>query len=75
MGVVPGCGGVTRLVRILGPTTALELLSSGRKVTSDDALKIGLVDHVLQSDESPLLDTKRWLGTYTAADSHIVQVC
>lgn len=73
MGLVPGWGGTTRLVHLLGPTVALELLSSGRKVTSDDALEIGLVDHVLQSFESPLLEAKRWLGTYTAGDSQIVQ--
>lgn len=73
MGLIPGWGGITRLVRLLGPSEALKLVSSGRKVSAEEALELGLADDILQSYESPLLEAKKWLGRYIAGDAHVVR--
>ena len=47
LGVIPGAGGTQRLARLLGPARAKDLVMSGRMVTADEALAIGLVDRVV----------------------------
>src|SRR5687767_7603082 len=42
LGVLPGTGGTQRLGRLLGKGRAMELLISGRLMTMDDALTLGL---------------------------------
>lgn len=73
MGLIPGWGGITRLVRLLGSSEALKLISSGRKISAEEALELGLADDILQSYESPLLEAKKWLGRYIAGDAHVVR--
>ncbi|MEC9263077.1 MAG: 3-hydroxyacyl-CoA dehydrogenase NAD-binding domain-containing protein [Pseudomonadota bacterium] len=47
LGILPGAGGTQRLPRIAGPELALDMITSGRKVASDEAAKHGLVDQVV----------------------------
>ncbi|WP_084397132.1 enoyl-CoA hydratase/isomerase family protein [Henriciella aquimarina] len=47
VGMVPGAGGTQRLPRLIGSGRALELILSGRKVGAEEALRIGLVNAVL----------------------------
>lgn len=49
MGIVPAWGGSSRLAAIVGSRKALELISSGRIVASDEALQIGLIDSIVSS--------------------------
>lgn len=51
LGVSPGFGGSQRLPRLVGRAMALELLLTGRQVKADEALRIGLVNHVYPADE------------------------
>ncbi len=44
LGILPGWGGVLRLPKIVGPTTALDMMMSGRSVDARRAKRIGLVD-------------------------------
>lgn len=46
LGVTPGFGGSQRLLRMVGRAMAMEMLMTGRQVKADEALKIGLVNHV-----------------------------
>ena len=47
LGVIPGAGGTQRLTRLVGPSTAKDLIFTGRFVKADEALAIGLVDRVV----------------------------
>ncbi len=45
-GMVPGLGGIHRLCRLIGSAKALELIAFGELLTSEDALRLGLVNRV-----------------------------
>ena len=46
LGIITGWGGTQRLPRLIGPARALEIFATARRLTSAEALKIGLVDWV-----------------------------
>jgi 3-hydroxyacyl-CoA dehydrogenase/enoyl-CoA hydratase/3-hydroxybutyryl-CoA epimerase len=48
LGVHPGFGGTVRSVRLLGVRTAMNLMLTGRSVRADRALRIGLVDRLVE---------------------------
>lgn len=47
IGIPPGWGGTQRLVRVVGPAKAKELIFTGKMVTAEEALQIGLVNKVI----------------------------
>ena len=47
IGIFPGAGGVLRLPRIVGGGVARDLLFTGRRVTAEEAFRIGLVDRLV----------------------------
>jgi enoyl-CoA hydratase len=46
LGIIPGAGGTQRLPRLIGHARAKDLIYSGRMVSADEALAMGLVDRV-----------------------------
>lgn len=46
LGLVPGAGGTQRLPRLIDPTTAAEMITSGKPIDAAKAQKLGLVDAV-----------------------------
>jgi enoyl-CoA hydratase/carnithine racemase len=51
LGVIPGAGGTQRLARLIGPARAKDLVYSGRFVSADEALAMGLVDEVVEAED------------------------
>ena len=47
IGIPPGWGGTQRLLRIIGPAKAKELIFTGKMITAEEAERIGLVNKVV----------------------------
>lgn len=46
LGIIPGAGGTQRLPRLVGASKAKEIIYTGKFVSAQDALEMGLVDRV-----------------------------
>ncbi|WP_095046587.1 enoyl-CoA hydratase/isomerase family protein [Streptomyces sp. WM6386] len=51
LGIIPGSGGTQRLTRLIGPSRAKNLLMTGRRVSAEEALRLGFVDEVVPAGE------------------------
>ncbi|MFQ6067953.1 MAG: enoyl-CoA hydratase/isomerase family protein [Candidatus Bathyarchaeia archaeon] len=51
LGLIPGWGGTQRLVRIIGLARAKELIMLGKRLKAEEALKIGLVNKIVNYDK------------------------
>ncbi|MFD2248474.1 enoyl-CoA hydratase/isomerase family protein [Pontibacter ruber] len=51
LGVIPGYGGTQRLTQLIGKGKAMELMMTGDMVSAQEALELGLVNHVTSQEE------------------------
>ncbi|MGO9884628.1 MAG: 3-hydroxyacyl-CoA dehydrogenase NAD-binding domain-containing protein [Solirubrobacteraceae bacterium] len=62
LGLLPGQGGVTRTVRMLGIVNALmQLLLQGQRVRPQQGLEIGIVDELVPTREDLIPAAKQWI--------------
>jgi enoyl-CoA hydratase len=52
LGIIPGYGGTQRLTQLIGRGKALELIMTGDAITAQEALSLGLVNHVVPNRDA-----------------------
>ncbi|HEU4812298.1 MAG TPA: enoyl-CoA hydratase-related protein [Nocardioides sp.] len=72
LGIIPGAGGTQRLTRLVGASTAKDLIFTGRFVQADEALAIGLVDRVFPA-EKVYEEALAWARQFANAASYAVR--
>ena len=50
LGIIPGAGGTQRLPRLVGIAKAVEMCAEGNPIPAREALKLGLVDRLIEGD-------------------------
>jgi enoyl-CoA hydratase len=70
LGLFPGAGGSQRLLRQISPCKARELMFTGRRISADEAERLGLINRVV--DDHALLDEVRTLANAIAQKSPLV---
>lgn len=61
LGLLPGAGGIVRLTAKIGLEKALPLLLEGKQLRPDAALKVGLVEEVVETIEDLVPAAKAWI--------------
>lgn len=61
LGLLPGGGGVVRMVRMLGIEQALPYLLEGKKITPQQALQAGLIDELAKDRDGLLGKARDWI--------------
>ncbi|MGY1880090.1 3-hydroxyacyl-CoA dehydrogenase NAD-binding domain-containing protein [Pseudomonas reactans] len=61
LGLLPGGGGVVRMVRMLGLEKALPYLLEGKKVRPQQALQAGLVNELAADRDELLVKSRAWI--------------
>ena len=75
LGLIPGFGGLVRLLRYVGPGRAKELIYSGRNVKVEEALRIGLVNQVFSSKDDMMAAARKTLEMIKGKSPLAVSVC
>lgn len=74
IGIPPGWGGTQRLLRIVGPAKAKEMIYTGKMITADEAAGIGLVNRVVKLDASDQLPPEAPKGDAAAEKARAGEV-
>ncbi|MDC0403797.1 3-hydroxyacyl-CoA dehydrogenase NAD-binding domain-containing protein [Porticoccaceae bacterium] len=61
LGLLPGGGGVTRMVRMLGLQAAMPYLTEGRTLNAAKAQEAGLIDELVSDSDALLAAAVKWI--------------
>jgi 3-hydroxyacyl-CoA dehydrogenase len=50
LGLIPGAAGTQRLARLAGVAKAVEMCAGGNPVVAEEALKLGIIDQIIEGD-------------------------
>ncbi|UTA48171.1 3-hydroxyacyl-CoA dehydrogenase NAD-binding domain-containing protein [Simiduia sp. 21SJ11W-1] len=64
LGLLPGAGGVTRMVRLLGLQAALPLLTEGKQLSPEAALAAGLIHELAEDTTGLIARAEAWAATH-----------
>jgi|SRR5438132_8139099 len=73
IGICPGWGGTQRLLRIIGPARAKDLIFTGRRIYAEEALVMGLVNKIIPN-ENLISESKAYARNITKNSSFAIGV-
>ncbi len=68
MGLIPGGGGIVRLMWLLGIEKAFPILTKGRRYSPEEALRVGIIDELAQDRKDMIARAKQRL--LSSSESH-----
>jgi len=69
LGVLPGAGGVTRVVRMIGIMNAvLNVVGQGQRMKPAKALEVGIIDQVVATEDEMLAAARAWIKEHPDAE-------
>jgi enoyl-CoA hydratase len=75
LGLIPGFGGCVRLLRLVGPAGAKELIYTGRDIGAQEAQRIGLVNAVFSTRAAMMSAAIETVGVIAQRSSIAVATC
>jgi len=64
LGLMPGCGGVVRLVRLIGLEKSLPILTEGKPVKAAKAHALGIVDELASDQDDMFAKARAWIKAH-----------
>lgn len=72
MGILPAWGGTTWLTRLVGPQLALDLITTGRALGGEEAVRAGFASALLEGS-NPQAEAVAWLQEHLASPARLVK--
>jgi enoyl-CoA hydratase len=72
LGLIPGFGGTVRLLRVVGERRAKELIFSGRNISSEEALKLGIALELFPSKAELMEGCQKWFSVANNNSRHAI---
>lgn len=64
LGLMPGCGGVVRMVRLIGLEKSLPILTQGNPLKAVKAHELGIIDELVTDQDDMITKAKTWIKAH-----------